>query len=167
MKHLWHYIGVLFSVRVLLCESLDFKSIILIVLGVKSQANVYVQHTSSMISRFALITARKPVRVYYGLVVSSSRFKFWIFLFSGLGSNVTIIIQANDGVAGQVGFDERSRSIVVREGGQVYLSVNRTLSVGRVSVDWRLTGDNASLDFVSVNGTVTFNEVSILSDSKD
>lgn len=106
-----------------------------------------------MISRFALITARKPIRVYY--------------LFSGLGNNVTIIIQANDGVAGKVGFDERSRSIVVREGGQVYLSVNRTLSVGRVSVDWRLTGDNASLDFVSVNGTVTFNEVSILSDSKD
>lgn len=88
-------------------------------------------------------------------------------MFSGLGNNVTIIIQANDGVAGKVGFDERSRSIVVREGGQVYLSVNRTLSVGRVSVDWRLTGDNASLDFVSVNGTVTFNEVSILSDSKD
>ena len=88
-------------------------------------------------------------------------------MFSGLGNNVTIIIQANDGVAGKVGFDERSRSIVVREGGQVYLSVNRTLSVGRVSVGWRLTGDNASLDFVSVNGTVTFNEVSILSDSKD
>lgn len=159
--------GYCFSVTVLPYESLDFKSIILIVLGVNSQANVYVQHTSSMISRFALITTRKPVRIYYGFVVLSSRFRFWIFLFSGLGNNVTIIIQANDGVAGQVGFDERSRSIVVREGGQVYLSVNRTLSVGRVSVDWRLTGDNASLDFVSVSGTVTFNEVSILSDSKD
>lgn len=97
----------------------------------------------------------------------SSTFRFWIYLFLGLGNNVTVIIQANDGVAGQVGFDERSRSVVVREGSQVYLSVNRTLSVGRVSVDWRLTGDNASLDFVSVNGTVTFNEVSVLSDSKD
>ena len=49
----------------------------------------------------------------------------------------------------------------------MYLSVNRTRSVGRVSVDWHLTGDNASLDFVSVNGTVTFNEVSILSDCKE
>jgi len=81
-------------------------------------------------------------------------------LFStGLGSNVTIIIQANDGVAGQVGFDEQSRSVVVQEGSQVSLSVNRTLSVGRVSVDWHLTGTNASSDFLDVSGTVVFNEV--------
>lgn len=77
----------------------------------------------------------------------------------GLGSNVTIIIQANDGVAGQVGFDEQSSSVVVQEGSQVSLSVNRTLSVGRVSVDWQVTGTNASSDFVVVSGTVEFNEV--------
>ena len=77
----------------------------------------------------------------------------------GLGSNVTIIIQANDGVAGQVGFDEQSSSVVVQEGNQVSLSVNRTLSVGRVSVDWQVTGTNASSDFVVVNGTVEFSEV--------
>lgn len=76
----------------------------------------------------------------------------------GLGSNVTIIIQANDGVAGQVGFDEQSSSVVVQEGSQVSLSVNRTLSVGRVSVDWQVTGTNASSDFVVVSGTVEFNE---------
>ena len=82
-----------------------------------------------------------------------------MLLSTGLGSNVTIIIQANDGVAGQVGFDEQSRSVVVQEGSQVSLSVNRTLSVGRVSVDWHLTGTNASSDFVDVSGTVVFNEV--------
>ena len=78
---------------------------------------------------------------------------------------MTIIIQANDGVAGQIGFDEQSRSVVVQEGSQVSLSVNRTQSVGRVSVDWHLTGINVSLDFVDVKGTVMFNEVSILSKS--
>ena len=78
---------------------------------------------------------------------------------TGLGSNVTIIIQANDGVAGQVGFDEQSSSVVVQEGSQVSLSVNRTLSVGRVSVDWQVTGTNASSDFVVISGTVEFNEV--------
>lgn len=77
----------------------------------------------------------------------------------GLGNNVTVIIQANDGAAGQVGFDEQSRSLVVKEGSQVSLIVNRTQSVGRVSVDWHVSGENASSDFVVVSGTVMFNEV--------
>lgn len=77
----------------------------------------------------------------------------------GLGNNVTVIIQANDGVAGQVGFDDQSRSLVVKEGSRVSLIVNRTQSVGRVSVDWQVTGASASSDFDVVNGTVTFNEV--------
>lgn len=62
-------------------------------------------------------------------------------------------------MAGQVGFDERSSSVVAQEGSQVSLSVNRTLSAGRVSVDWRVTGVSASSDFVAVNGTVEFTEV--------
>ncbi|XP_068693739.1 adhesion G-protein coupled receptor V1-like isoform X3 [Montipora foliosa] len=77
---------------------------------------------------------------------------------SGLGNNVTITIRANDGVAGQVGFDEQSRSLVVKEGSQVSLSVNRNLSAGRVTVDWLVTGVNASSDFIDVNGTVEFKE---------
>ncbi|XP_015763361.1 PREDICTED: G-protein coupled receptor 98-like [Acropora digitifera] len=77
---------------------------------------------------------------------------------SGLGSSVTVTIQANDGAAGQVGFDEQSSSLVVQEGSQVALSVNRTLPVGRVTVDWLVTGANASSDFVRINGTVEFNE---------
>lgn len=77
----------------------------------------------------------------------------------GLGNNVTIVIQANDGVAGQVGFDEQSRAVVVMEGSQVSLSVNRTRPNGRVSVDWLITGTNASSDFTVVSGTVMFNEV--------
>lgn len=79
----------------------------------------------------------------------------------GLGNNVTVIIQANDGVAGQVGFDEQSRSLVVKEGSQVSLTVNRTQSVGRVSVDWHVSGVNASSDFDVISGTVTLNEVGI------
>ena len=79
--------------------------------------------------------------------------------FPGLGNNVTITIRANDGVAGQVGFDEQSRSLVVKEGSQVSLSVNRNLSAGRVTVDWLVTGVNASSDFIDVNGTVEFKEV--------
>lgn len=82
--------------------------------------------------------------------------------FPGLGSNVTVTIQANDGAAGQVGFDEQSSSLVVQEGSQVALSVNRTLPVGRVTVDWLVTGANASSDFVSINGTVEFNEVCVV-----
>ena len=77
----------------------------------------------------------------------------------GLGNNVTIIIQANDGVAGQVGFDEQSRSVVAMEGSQVSLLVNRTRSNGRVSVDWLIAKANASSDFTDVSGTVVFNEV--------
>lgn len=76
-----------------------------------------------------------------------------------MGSNVTVTIQANDGAAGQVGFDEQSSSLVVQEGSQVSLFVNRTLAVGRVTVDWLVTGANASSDFVSINGSVEFNEV--------
>ncbi|PFX17387.1 G-protein coupled receptor 98 [Stylophora pistillata] len=76
----------------------------------------------------------------------------------GLGNNVTIIIQANDGVAGQVGFDEQSRSVVAMEGSQVSLLVNRTRSNGRVSVDWLIAKANASSDFTDVSGTVVFNE---------
>ena len=77
----------------------------------------------------------------------------------GLGNNVTVVIQANDGVAGQVGFDEQSRSLVVKEGSQVSLTVNRTQSVGRVSVDWQVSGANASSDFDAISGTVTFKAV--------
>lgn len=77
----------------------------------------------------------------------------------GLGNNVTVVIQANDGVAGQVGFDEQSRSLVVKEGSQVSLTVNRTQSVGRVSVDWQVSGANASSDFDAISGTITFNAV--------
>ena len=77
----------------------------------------------------------------------------------GLGNNVTVVIQANDGVAGQVGFDEQSRSLVVKEGSQVSLTINRTHSVGRVSVDWQVSGANASSDFDAISGTVTFKAV--------
>lgn len=82
--------------------------------------------------------------------------------FPGLGSNVTVTIEANDGAAGQVGFDEQSSSLVVQEGSQVVLSVNRTLPFGRVTLDWLVTGANASSDLVSINGTVEFKEVSVV-----
>lgn len=78
----------------------------------------------------------------------------------GLGNNVTVIIEANDGVAGKIGFAVQSRSAVVMEGDYLVLSVKRTLpAAGRVTVDWQLEGVNASADFEPSTGTVQFYEV--------
>ena len=80
---------------------------------------------------------------------------------SGLGQNVTVIIEANDGVAGRVSFAAESRSVVVAEGDQLTLVVTRSLpAAGRVLVDWQIEGVNASADFQPHNGTVVFPDVS-------
>ena len=80
---------------------------------------------------------------------------------AGVGSNVTVIIEANDGVAGQVAFDEQSRSVVVQEGYDAMLNVTRDQFAGNVRVYWQIEGSNSSMDFVNVNGTVMFDEVSV------
>lgn len=82
----------------------------------------------------------------------------------GQEGRTTVIIDANDGVAGVVGLSALSRSAVVGEGESVMLEVTRGQSImGRVEVDWQITGiANASLEFVAVRGTDTFQEVSTL-----
>ena len=76
-------------------------------------------------------------------------------------STVTVVIQANDGVAGVVGFSPLSRSAVVGEGESAEFSVERTLSaLGRVEVNWTITGNSdPTLEFTAVAGTAVFMEV--------
>jgi G-protein coupled receptor 98 len=78
----------------------------------------------------------------------------------GTGNNVTIIIQANDVVAGYVGFSMLSQVAIVREGEIVYLKVVRTSpAAGMVNVDWLIQGQNVTKDFNETYGTVVFKEV--------
>lgn len=78
----------------------------------------------------------------------------------GTGNNVTIIIQANDVVAGYVGFSMLSQVAIVREGEIVYLKVVRTSpAAGMVTVDWLIQGQNVTKDFNETFGTVVFKEV--------
>lgn len=78
----------------------------------------------------------------------------------GTGNNVTIIIQANDVVAGYVGFSMLSQVVIVREGEVVHLKVVRTSpAAGMVTVDWLIQGQNITKDFNETFGTVVFKEV--------
>ena len=79
----------------------------------------------------------------------------------GQQGTATVIIDANDGVAGVVGLSELSRSAVVGEGETTMFElVRRDSAMGQVQVDWRITGtSNASLEFQEVQGTDVFQEV--------
>lgn len=80
---------------------------------------------------------------------------------AGLGGRTTVIISANDGVAGVVSLSPTSRSAVVREGDSVEFVLVRSVSaMGRVEVDWEITGTtDPALEFVSTRGTAIFIEV--------
>lgn len=73
----------------------------------------------------------------------------------------TVIIDANDAVAGVVGLSALSRSAVVGEGESVLFEVVREVSaMGVVEVNWQITGTaNASLEFVNTEGTDFFQDV--------
>ena len=78
----------------------------------------------------------------------------------GIGNNVTIIIQANDVVAGYVGFSLMSQAVIVKEGEMIHLKVIRTPpAAGKVTVDWLIQGKNVTKDFNETSGTVLFEEV--------
>ena len=76
-------------------------------------------------------------------------------------SSVTIVILANDEVAGMVGFSPQSRSAVVGEGQRAEFTVERVLSaLGRVEVNWTISGNSdPSLEFTAIAGTAVFMEV--------
>uniref|UniRef100_A0A8D3DRH1 Adhesion G-protein coupled receptor V1 n=1 Tax=Scophthalmus maximus TaxID=52904 RepID=A0A8D3DRH1_SCOMX len=72
---------------------------------------------------------------------------------------VTIVILANDNVAGLVGFHPTSRSAIAREGERLSLLVLRTApGLGNVTVDWTVTGPLVHRTFSTTSGTLFFTE---------
>ncbi|XP_041793349.1 adhesion G-protein coupled receptor V1 isoform X2 [Chelmon rostratus] len=72
---------------------------------------------------------------------------------------VTIVILANDNVAGIVGFHPASRSVIAREGERLSLSVLRTApGLGNVTVDWTVQGPLVHRTFNQISGTLFFTE---------
>nr|XP_046243039.1 adhesion G-protein coupled receptor V1 [Scatophagus argus] len=72
---------------------------------------------------------------------------------------VTIVILANDNVAGIVGFHPASRSVITREGERLSLLVLRTApGLGNVSVDWTVKGPLVHRTFTQTSGTLFFTE---------
>ncbi|XP_029296357.1 LOW QUALITY PROTEIN: adhesion G-protein coupled receptor V1 [Cottoperca gobio] len=72
---------------------------------------------------------------------------------------VTIVILANDNVAGIVGFHPASRSVIAREGERLSLSVLRTApGLGNVTVDWTVQGPLVPRTFTQTSGTLVFTE---------
>uniref|UniRef100_A0A8C4S4U8 Adhesion G-protein coupled receptor V1 n=1 Tax=Erpetoichthys calabaricus TaxID=27687 RepID=A0A8C4S4U8_ERPCA len=72
---------------------------------------------------------------------------------------VTIVILANDNVAGVIGFQTTSRSVIMREGETVQLHVERSFpGSGNVTVNWNIQGPRAQQNFVNVSGVLFFSE---------
>ncbi|XP_075960449.1 adhesion G-protein coupled receptor V1 [Anarhichas minor] len=72
---------------------------------------------------------------------------------------VTIVILANDNVAGIVGFHPASRSVITREGERLSLLVLRTApGLGNVTVDWNVQGPLVHRTFTQTSGTLFFTE---------
>ncbi|XP_061116243.1 adhesion G-protein coupled receptor V1 [Conger conger] len=72
---------------------------------------------------------------------------------------VTVVILANDHVAGLVGFHAASRSVIAREGEPLRLVVVRTApGRGNVTVDWRIMGRRVAQTFVETSGVLFFTE---------
>uniref|UniRef100_A0A3P8TGE6 Adhesion G-protein coupled receptor V1 n=1 Tax=Amphiprion percula TaxID=161767 RepID=A0A3P8TGE6_AMPPE len=74
-------------------------------------------------------------------------------------NTVTIVILANDNVAGIIGFHSASRSVVAREGERLSLLVLRTApGLGNVTVDWTIQGALVHRTFTQTSGTLFFTE---------
>ncbi|XP_028269622.1 adhesion G-protein coupled receptor V1 [Parambassis ranga] len=72
---------------------------------------------------------------------------------------VTIVILANDNVAGKVGFHPSSRSVIAREGERLPLLLLRTApGLGNVTVDWTIQGPLVHRTFTQTSGTLFFTE---------
>ncbi|KAK0155883.1 G-protein coupled receptor 98 [Merluccius polli] len=72
---------------------------------------------------------------------------------------VTIVILANDHVAGIVGFHPASRAVATREGEQLSLLVMRTApGLGNVTVDWAVDGPLVDRTFPQTSGTLFFTQ---------
>ncbi|XP_026177361.1 adhesion G-protein coupled receptor V1 isoform X2 [Mastacembelus armatus] len=72
---------------------------------------------------------------------------------------VTIVILANDNVAGIVGFHPASRSVIARAGERLSLLVLRTApGLGNITVDWTVRGPLVHQTFTQTSGTLFFTE---------
>ncbi|XP_055742122.1 adhesion G-protein coupled receptor V1 isoform X1 [Salvelinus fontinalis] len=72
---------------------------------------------------------------------------------------VTIVILANDNVAGVVGFHAVSRSVKAREGEMLSLLVTRTApGLGNATVDWAIQGPRVARTFTHTSGLLFFTE---------
>ncbi|CAB1321522.1 unnamed protein product [Coregonus sp. 'balchen'] len=72
---------------------------------------------------------------------------------------VTIVILANDNVAGVVGFHAVSRSVIAREGEMLSLLVTRTApGLGNATVDWAIQGPRVARTFTHTSGLLFFTE---------
>uniref|UniRef100_A0A673Z153 Adhesion G-protein coupled receptor V1 n=1 Tax=Salmo trutta TaxID=8032 RepID=A0A673Z153_SALTR len=72
---------------------------------------------------------------------------------------VTIVILANDNVAGVVGFHAVSRSVMAREGEMLSLLVTRTApGLGNATVDWAIQGPRVARTFTHTSGLLFFTE---------
>ncbi|XP_077943744.1 adhesion G-protein coupled receptor V1 [Gasterosteus aculeatus] len=72
---------------------------------------------------------------------------------------VTIVILANDYVAGIVGFHPASRSVISRKGERLSLLVTRTApGLGNITVDWNVKGPLVHQTFPKISGTLFFAE---------
>uniref|UniRef100_A0A3B4ZW94 Adhesion G-protein coupled receptor V1 n=1 Tax=Stegastes partitus TaxID=144197 RepID=A0A3B4ZW94_9TELE len=72
---------------------------------------------------------------------------------------VTIVILANDNVAGIIGFHSASRSVIAREGERLSLLVLRSApGLGNVTVDWTIQGPLVHRTFTQTSGTLFFTE---------
>ncbi|XP_032809135.2 adhesion G-protein coupled receptor V1 isoform X2 [Petromyzon marinus] len=71
----------------------------------------------------------------------------------------TVVILANDNVAGMVGFHVASRAFIGDEGDVLLLRVERSApAAGAVMVDWSMTGKSIWRNFLPYNGTIHFAE---------
>ncbi|XP_073534717.1 adhesion G-protein coupled receptor V1 isoform X1 [Phyllobates terribilis] len=72
-------------------------------------------------------------------------------------NTVTIVILANDNVAGKIGFQTASRSVIGREGEKLQFSVIRTPpGRGNVTVHWKIVGLHMELNFENSTGFIFF-----------
>ncbi|KAJ8006188.1 hypothetical protein DPEC_G00125640 [Dallia pectoralis] len=72
---------------------------------------------------------------------------------------VTIIILANDNVAGVVGFHTALRSVTAREGEMLRLLVTRTApGLGNVTVEWTIQGPRVAQTFTYTAGILSFHQ---------
>ncbi|XP_056394317.1 adhesion G-protein coupled receptor V1 isoform X2 [Hyla sarda] len=75
---------------------------------------------------------------------------------------VTIVILANDNVAGRIGFQTASRSVIGREGENLTFNVLRTPpGRGNVTVHWKIVGRYIEMNFENSTGFIFFSDGSL------